>query len=170
MDRLQKTALVEELQNELKEASSVVISHYTGLTVGEMTQLRKQIREAGAGAKVLKNRLAKLAFKGTQFEGLSDIMKGQTIITFSEDAVAAAKITHGFAKSNEALNIVGGALNSEVLDIEGVKALAMMPSLDELRAKIIGTISAPAQRLAQYTQEPASKLARVCKARGEQAA
>jgi len=170
LDRLQKQTLVEELQNELKEASSVVVSHYTGLTVGEMTQLRGQIRESGANAMVIKNRLAKIAFKGTQFEGLSDIMKGQTILTFSEDAVAAAKITHGFAKKNEALKIIGGALNSEVLDVNGVKALATMPSLDELRAKLIGTISAPAQRLAQYTQEPASMLARVCKARSEQAA
>lgn len=170
MDRLQKQALVTELQNELKDASSVVVSHYTGLTVGEMTQLRKQIREGGASAKVIKNRLAKIAFKDTQFEGLCDTMKGQTIITFSEDAVAAAKITHGFAKENEALQIVGGALNSEILDVNGVKALATMPSLDELRAKLIGTIQAPAQRIAQYTSEPASKIARVCNARGEQAA
>lgn len=170
MDRLQKQALVEALQNELKDASSVVVSHYTGLTVDEMTQLRKQIREAGANAQVIKNRLAKIAFAGTQFEGLADIMKGQTIITFSEDAVAAAKATHGFAKQNDTLQIIGGALNNEVLDVNGVKALATMPSLDELRAKLIGTIQAPAQRLAQYTQEPASKLARVCNARGEQAA
>lgn len=170
MDRLQKEALVKELKNELKDASSVVVSHYTGLSVGEMTELRKQIRESGAKAQVVKNRLAKLAFEGTQFEGLADTMRGQTIIAFSEDAIAAAKATHGFAKTNEALKIVGGALNEEILDVNGVKALATMPSLDELRAKLIGTISAPAQRLAQYTQEPASKLARVCNARGEQAA
>jgi large subunit ribosomal protein L10 len=169
LDRSQKQALVTELQNELKEASTVVVSHYAGLTANEMTALRKQVRESGATAQIVKNRVAKLAFAGTQFEGLADMMKGPTIITFSTDAVAAAKVTHNFAKENEALQLVGGSLNGEVLDKNGVMALATMPSIDELRAKIIGTIMAPAQRLAQYTSEPASKLARVCKAKSEAA-
>lgn len=170
MDRSQKQVLITELQNELKEASTVVVSHYAGLTANEMTKLRKQVRESGSQAHIVKNRIAKLAFAGTAFEGIADMMVGPTIITFSADAVAAAKVTHDFAKENENLQLVGGSLNGEVLNAEGVQALASMPSLDELRAKLIGTISAPAQRLAQYTSEPASKLARVCNARGEQAA
>lgn len=170
MDRSQKQALVLELQNELKEASTVVVSHYAGLTAGEMAKLRAQVGEAGAKALVVKNRLAKLAFAGTSFEGLVDSMKGPSVIIFSTDAVAAAKVTHGFAKTNESLQIVSGCLNGEVLDINGITALASMPSLDELRAKLLGTINAPAQRIAQYSSEPAAMLARVFKARSEQAA
>jgi large subunit ribosomal protein L10 len=170
LDRSQKQVLLTGLQNELKEASTVVVSHYAGLTANEMTALRKQVRESGASAQIVKNRVAKLAFVGTAFEGLADMMTGPTIITFSADAVAAAKATHDFAKGNKNLQIVGGSLNGDILDANGVKALASMPSIDELRAKLIGTISAPAQRLAQYTSEPAAKLARVCKAKSEQAA
>lgn len=169
MDRSQKQALITELNNELKEASTVVVSHYAGLTANEMTELRKQVREGGASIQIVKNRVAKLAFAGTPFETIADLMKGPTVITFSADAVAAAKITHNFAKGNKALQLVGGSLNGEVLDVNGVQALATMPSIDELRAKIIGTIMAPAQRLAQYTSEPAAKLARVCKAKSEAA-
>ena len=169
LDRSAKQVLITELQNELKEASTVVVSHYAGVSANEMTQLRKQVRESGATTKIVKNRVAKLAFAGTPFESIADLMVGPTVITFSTDAVAAAKVTHNFAKVNQSLKLVGGSLNGEVLDIQGVEALASMPSIDELRAKLIGTISAPAQRLAQYTSEPASKLARVCKAKSEAA-
>jgi large subunit ribosomal protein L10 len=160
MDKAQKQAFVKDLNASLSEAESVVVSHYRGLTVAQMTNYRRQMRELGGSVKVAKNRLAKIAFKGTNFEGLEELMTGPTIIASSTDAVSAAKVTHDFAKEHENLVILGGTVGTETLDVAGVKALASMPSLDELRAKLIGLFAAPATQLATVTQAPASGIAR----------
>lgn len=167
MDKAQKRAFVKDLNASLSDAESVVVSHYRGLTVADLTNYRRQMRELGGSVKVAKNRLAKIAFKGTNFEGLDELMTGPTIIASSADPISAAKVTHGFAKDHENLVILGGVVGTETLDVAGVKALASMPSLDELRAKLIGLLCAPAQQLATVTQAPASGLARQLAAKPE---
>jgi large subunit ribosomal protein L10 len=147
-------------------SSTVVVSHYSGLTVAQMEELRGKMREAGAGFKVTKNRLTRLALADSKFEGLSDLMTGPTAIAYSEDPVAAAKATMEFAKKNEKLIVLGGSMDENLLDQDGVKALASMPSLDELRGKLVGLLQAPAQKLAAVTQAPAGQLARVFGAYG----
>ena len=164
MDRTEKQQLITSLHETLKKAELVVITQQTGLTVAEVTNLRRQMRQAGAGYKVTKNRLARLALDGTQFEGLKALFTGPTAIAYSADPVAAAKVAVTYANSNEKLTIVGGAMGSQVLDSDGVKALATLPSLDELRAKIIGMLQTPATRVAGVLQAPAGQLARVFKA------
>ena len=161
MDRAEKAELVTTLNSVFKDTGTVVVAHYTGLTVSAMTTLRVKMREAGAGVKVAKNRLAKLALKGTNAEGIGDLLKGPTVIAYSKDPVAAAKVAVDFAKANEKLVILGGAMGKTTLDQEGVKALASMPSLDELRAKLVGMISTPATRVAQVLSAPAGQVARV---------
>lgn len=161
MDRAQKEALVAEVHGKLESASVVVIGHYRGLSVAEMESLRAQMRENDAEIKVAKNRLVKIAAEGTPYINLTDLMSGPTAIATSEDPVAAARVAHKFAEKNDKFIILGGALGEKVLEVSDVEALAKMPSLDELRAKIVGLISAPAQRMATVTQEPAAKLARV---------
>ena len=161
MDRSQKEELVAELHKTFVDAEMVVVTHYSGLTVSEMEELRIQMLEAGAGFKVTKNRLTRLALKDTKFEGMIDMFKGQTGIAFSADPVSAAKVAVKFAKSNEKLIVVGGALGEEQLSIDAVKALAILPSLDELRGKIVGLVQAPATKIAGVTQAPAGQLARV---------
>ncbi|MFV0431766.1 MAG: 50S ribosomal protein L10 [Alphaproteobacteria bacterium] len=168
MDRLQKEQLVAELNGFFGEAESVVIGHYQGLSVAEITELRAKAREHGASIRVTKNRLTRLALKDTPYEGLTDHFTGPTIMAWSDsDPVAAAKAMNSFAKDNNKLALVAGAMGTEVLDVNGVKALASMPSLDELRAKLIGTIQAPAQKVAAVSQAPAKKLAMVFKAYAE---
>lgn len=167
MDKAQKRAFVKDLNTSLSEAESVVVSHYRGLTVADLTQYRRNMRELGGSVKVAKNRLAKIAFKGTNFEGLDDLMTGPTIIASAADPISAAKVTHEFAKTNKDLVILGGTVGTKDLDVAGVTALAGMPSLDELRAKLIGLLSAPAQQLATVTQAPASGLARQLAAKPE---
>ena len=167
MDKAQKRAFVKDLNVSLSEAESVVVSHYRGLTVADLTQYRRSMRELGGSVKVAKIRLAKIAFKGTNFENLDDLMVGPTIIASAADPISAAKITHEFAKTNKDLVILGGTVGTENLDVAGVKALAVMPSLDELRAKLIGIFSAPAQQLATVTQAPAAGLARQLAAKPE---
>tara|TARA_Y100000780_G_C13654214_1_gene405925 strand:- start:252 stop:854 length:603 start_codon:yes stop_codon:yes gene_type:complete len=162
--RNEKQALVASLNETFAGASIVVVSHYSGLSVAEMEALRGKVREADAGFKVTKNRLARIALEGTQFEGMADLFKGPTAITYSTDPVAAAKVTADFAKENEKLQIVGGSMGSQILDAEGIQQLAKLPSLDELRSKIIGVLQAPAQRMATVTQAPAAQLARVFQA------
>ncbi|MEO0393814.1 MAG: 50S ribosomal protein L10 [Pseudomonadota bacterium] len=164
MLRNEKEALVASLNETFSEANLVVVSHYSGLSVAEMEALRAKVREADAGFKVTKNRLACLALEGTEFEGMADMFKGPTAITYSTDPVAAAKVTADFAKENEKLQILGGSMGSQMLDADGVQALAKLPSLDELRSKLIGVLQAPAQRMATVTQAPASQLARVFQA------
>lgn len=161
MDRTQKAELVSELNTVFGEVGVVVVTRNLGLTVAQSTVLRQKMREAGASYKVAKNRLAKIALKDTDYEGIGDLLTGPTALATSGDPVAAAKVAVEFAKTNEKLEIVGGAMGSVVLDAEGVKALASMPSLDELRAKLVGLIQAPATKLATVTQAPAAQLARV---------
>lgn len=167
MNRSQKEELVASLNRMFNETTIVVVTHYSGLTVAEMGDLRGQMREAGAGFKVTKNRITRLALEGTKFKGLSDMFTGPTAIAFSEDPVAAAKIAVNFAKTNEKLVVLGGALGEELLDSDGIKALATLPSLDELRARIVGMINTPATRIAGILQAPAGQVARVIGAYGQ---
>ncbi|WP_419797008.1 MAG: 50S ribosomal protein L10 [Terasakiella sp.] len=166
MNRTEKEELVAEMREVFANSSTVVVSHYSGLTVAQMEELRGKMREAGAGFKVTKNRLTRLALADSKFEGLSDLMTGPTAIAYSEDPVAAAKATMEFAKKNEKLIVLGGSMDENLLDQDGVKALASMPSLDELRGKLVGLLQAPAQKLAAVTQAPAGQLARVFGAYG----
>ena len=161
MDRPEKTELVATLNGAFNSASSVVVAHYAGLTVAQMSELRSQMRDAGASVKVAKNRLVKLALKGTDAEHIEGLFTGPTIIAYADDPVAAPKIATAFAKKNEDFVILGGAMGSTNLDVNGVKALASMPSLDELRGKIVGLLQAPAGKIAQVVNAPAGQLARV---------
>lgn len=168
MDRAQKERLVADLNKILQDMTLVVVTHQKGLTVAEATDLRRRIRAAGANFKVSKNRLTRLALEGTKFQALQSLLTGPTAVAYSTDAVAAAKVCVEFAKKNDKLTIIGGALGEQALDVEGVKALAMLPSLDELRGKIVGLLQAPAVKLAGVTQAPAGQLARVFSAYGSQ--
>lgn len=161
MDRAEKQELVASLHETLNSAEVVVVAHYAGLTVAEMTALRSQARDAGVTVQVAKNRLVKLALQGTDAEPIADLFKGQTVIATSSDPVSAPKVASEFAKKNEKLVILGGAMGTTVLDTAGVNALATMPSLDELRGKIIGVLQAPATKVAQVLQAPGGQLARV---------
>lgn len=166
MDRARKQELVAELQETFESNNLVVLTQQSGLTVSEVSDLRKRMREAGASFKVTKNRLAKIALKGTKFENLAEHFTGPTAIAVSEDPVAAAKIAVEYANKNEKLRIVCGALESEALDADRIKALATLPSIDELRGKLIGLIQAPATKVAAVLQAPAGQLARVMGAYG----
>lgn len=168
MNREEKAELINTLQSTFAEASSVVIAHQVGLTVAESSELRAKMREAGAGFKVTKNRIAKIAVQGTKDEVLADMFTGPTAVGTSADPVAAAKTLVEFAKSNDKVTIVGGTLDGALLDKAGVEALATMPSLDELRAKLVGLVNAPAAKLARIAQAPAGDLARVIQARADQ--
>ncbi|WP_136163103.1 50S ribosomal protein L10 [Sphingomonas flavalba] len=161
MDRAQKSELVAELNRTFSEVGVVVVTRNLGLTVAQSTVLRGKMREAGASYKVAKNRLAKIAIEGTPYAGLSDLLTGPTGIASSSDPVAAAKVAVDFAKANDKFEIVGGAMGDVLLDVDGVKALAALPSLDELRAKIVGLVQAPATKVVQVVQAPAGQLARV---------
>lgn len=166
MDRSQKEQLVAALNQTFGEVALVVVTQQTGMTVAESADLRRQMRDAGAGFKVTKNRLTRRALEGTKFETLQALFSGPTGMAFSEDPVAAARVCAKYAKDNDKLTIVGGSLNGEVLDAAGVDALAKLPSLDELRGKLVGLIQAPAQKLVGVTQAPAGQLARVFSAYG----
>ncbi len=161
MDRADKKAAVASLNATFGEAGVVVVTRNLGLTVAKSTELRTKMRAEGASYKVTKNRLAKLAAVGTPYEAIADLLTGPIALATSTDPVAAAKVAVNFAKDNEKLEIVGGAMGDTVLDADGVKALASMPSLDELRAKIIGLVNAPATKVVQVIQAPAGQLARV---------
>ena len=161
MDRSQKTDAVAALNATFNESGVVVVTRNLGLSVAESTELRGKMREAGASYKVAKNRLAKLALADTDYVELNDMLVGPTALATSSDPVAAAKAAVEFAKTNENLEIVGGSMGGEMLDEAGVKALASMPSLDELRGTIVGLVNAPATKIAQVVTAPANKLARV---------
>ena len=161
MDRSQKADSVAQLNAVFKEAGVVVVTRNLGMSVAQSTDLRGRMRDAGASYKVAKNRLAKLALNDTDYAGLSDYLTGPTAIAYSTDPVAAAKAAVDFAKTTDRIEIVGGSMGGQLLDQAGVKALASMPSLDELRAKLIGLVNAPATKIAQVVNAPAAKLARV---------
>ena len=166
MDRSQKAESVASLNAVFNEVGVVVITRNLGLSVAQSTDLRAKMRDAGASYKVAKNRLARLALKETQYEGLEDYLSGPTALAYSVDPVAAAKAAVDFAKTNDKLEIVGGSMGGQLLDEAGIKALASMPSLDELRGKLVGLINAPATKIAQVVNAPAAKLARVFGAYG----
>lgn len=168
MDRSQKEALVASLHDTFEGSEAVVVTHYSGLTVAEITDLRDRMREAGASFKVTKNRLTRLALEGTKYADLSEYFTGPTAVAFSDDPVAPAKVAADFAKGNEKLIILGGAVGTNMFDAAGVKALASMPSLDESRAKILGILTTPASRIASVLQAPGGQLARVFNARAQQ--
>jgi large subunit ribosomal protein L10 len=170
MDRDQKTAAVAELNRNFSEVGVVVVTRNLGLTVAQSTVLRNKMRDAGATYKVSKNKLAKIAMDGTDYSSLGDMLTGPVGLASSIDPVAAAKVVVEFAKTNDKFEIVGGAMGATTLDVDGVKALATLPSLDELRAKIVGLIVAPATKLATITQAPAAQLARVLSAYAEKEA
>lgn len=161
MDRSQKAESVAQLNATFNEVGVVVVTRNLGMTVAQSTELRTKMREAGAAYKVAKNRLAKLAIAETDYEGIGEFLTGPTALATSVDPVAAAKAAIDFAKTTDKLEIVGGAMGAQVLDANGVKALASMPSLDELRAKLVGLVQAPATKIAQLSTAPAAKLARV---------
>ncbi len=161
MDRAQKAEQVAELKRTFNETSVVVITRNLGLSVAQSTTLRNRMRDAGARYKVAKNTLALIAVEGTTYAPISDMLTGPTALATSTDPVAAAKVAVDFAKTTDRFEIVGGAMGDTLLDVNGVKALAELPSLDELRARIVGLIQAPATKVAQVIQAPAAQLARV---------
>ena len=161
MDRAQKAEQVAALNATFGQAAAVVVTRNLGMSVAQSTSLRVKMREAGASYKVTKNRLARIAAEGTPYTALADLLTGPTALSTSTDPVAAARVIVDFAKTNDKLEIVGGAMGGTVLDVAGVKALAELPSLDELRAKIVGLIQAPATKIAQIVQAPGSQIARV---------
>lgn len=167
MDRAQKAAAVAELKQTFSQVGVVVVTRNLGMTVAQSTRLRNAMREAGASYKVSKNNLAKIALDGTDYLSLGELLTGPVGLASSTDPVAAAKVVVDFAKGNDKFEIVGGAMGATVLDVAGVQALATLPSLDELRAKIIGLLVAPATKLATITQAPAAQLARVLSAYAE---
>ena len=166
VDRAQKEAVVADLNARFADAEILVVTQQSGMTVSESSDLRQQVRDAGASHQVAKNRLVKRALEGTKFAAVSDIMTGPTSLTMSADPVAAAKVCVEFSKKNEKLIIVGASLGEQTLDPDGVKALASLPSLDELRGKIVGLLQAPAGKIASVLQAPAGQVARVIAAYG----
>jgi len=161
VERAAKRELVSTLNDVFQTTGVVVVAHYAGLTVADMQNLRAQMKKAGATVKVAKNRLAKIALEGTDVASITDLMTGPTLIAYSDDPVAAPKVAVDFAKANDKLVVLGGAMGTTALDANGVKALASLPSLDELRAKLVGLVQAPATKIAQVVNAPAAKLARV---------
>jgi large subunit ribosomal protein L10 len=168
VDRAEKNKLVTHLNGVFKKTAVVVVAHYSGLTVAQLQILRRQMRQAGASVEVAKNRLAKIALEGTEVASIGSLLRGPTLIAYSDDPVAAPKVVTAFAKDHEKLVLLGGAMGKTALNVDGVKALATLPSLDELRAKIVGLVQAPATKLAQLSTAPAAKLARVFGAYGNQ--
>ena len=166
MDRAQKAESVASLNAVFNEVGVVVVTRNLGLSVAQSTELRTKMREVGASYQVAKNRLARLALENTDYAGIGEYLTGPTALAYSTDPVAAAKAAVDFAKTNDKLEIVGGSMGSHVLDEAGIKALAAMPSLDELRGKIVGLVNAPATKVAQLVNAPAAKLARVFGAYG----
>lgn len=170
MEKAQKREVVTALHDVFAKTGVVVVAHYAGLTVAQMTRLRSEMRSAGGQVKVAKNRLVKLALEGTDAKGIVDLLKGPTCLAFSADPIAAPKIAVKFAKANEKFVILGGSMGATVLDAKGVNSLADLPSLDELRGKLIGLLQAPASKIARTLNEPGAQLARVFAAYGNKEA
>ena len=167
MDRAAKRELVTTLHGALKGAGVIVVAHYAGMTVAQMTDFRKRIKEAGGSVKVAKNRLAKLALKDTDAASIGDILKGPTCLAYSQDPISAAKIAVKYAKENDKYKILGGAMGKTVLDRSAVQALADLPSLEQLRAMLLGVMNAPASKLVRTLNEPAAALARLLQAKAD---
>lgn len=161
MERAEKREFVTELNEVFKASGSVVVAHYAGVTVAQMNDFRSKMRAAGGTVKVAKNRLAKIALQGTESEGMSNLFTGQTLIAYSADPITAPKVVVEFSKTNDKLIVLGGTMGATTLNAEAVKSLATLPSLDELRAKLLGMIQTPATRIAGVVQAPAAQLARV---------
>tara|TARA_B100000575_G_scaffold277659_1_gene264178 strand:+ start:361 stop:882 length:522 start_codon:yes stop_codon:yes gene_type:complete len=159
--RSEKKDFVSNLKNEFSSSASIIVAEYSGLTVNESESLRKEMRESGAKFKVTKNRLTKLALAETQFKDISDLFKGPTAVAYSTDPVAPAKVAVNFEKKFDKFKIIGGGYNGEKIDKEKIDFLAKLPSLDELRGKLIGLISAPAQKIASIATEPGAQIARL---------
>jgi large subunit ribosomal protein L10 len=170
VDRAQKRELVATLNEAWKDSGVLVVAHYAGMTVAQMTEFRKRMKEAGGSVKVAKNRLAMLALKGTASEGITGLLTGQTCLAYSRDPVSAARVSVKYSRENDKLVILGGTMGKTVMDANAVKALADLPSLDELRAKLIGLVQAPATKIARVLKEPGAKLARVLKAQSAKSA
>ena len=166
MNRTEKQGIVTDLNETFAGAASVIVTHYRGINVSEMGELRRDMREAGARFRVTKNRLVKRAIEGTPYSELSGLFEGPTAIAYSDDPIAAAKAAVAYARKNDKLVVVGGAMGDNVLDEAGVKTVAALPSLDELRAKIIALLNTPATQIAAVVQAPAAQLARVLAAQG----
>jgi large subunit ribosomal protein L10 len=169
MDRAQKKQFVENIHSNLQGAGVMVVCHYQGMTVAEISDLRRQARAAGASFQVTKNTLTKLGLKDSMFEPVSDLFTGPTAVAYSQDPVAAAKVLVDFAKNNDKVKILGGALGERRLQANDVEALAKMPSLDQLRGKILGLLVSPATKLVQLLQTPGGQVARVISAHAKQA-
>ena len=165
MDRAGKKELVETLNASLKDAGTIVVAHYAGMTVAHMNDFRQRVKAAGGSVKVTKNRLTKLALKDTDASGIIELFKGPTVVAYSKDPVAAARVAVKYSKDNDKLVILGGTMGKNVLDLSAVKALADLPSLDELRAKLIGLLNAPATKIVRTIAEPGAQLARVIQAK-----
>ncbi len=159
MDRAQKEEVVGELGNIFADSGVIVVAQYAGLSVAEMTEFRNRMRAAGGGVRVAKNRLARIALEGKPCEGMGKYLKGQMVLAYSEDPVAAAKVVEAYARDNRKLEVVGGAMGSTVLDPQGVKAVSEMPSREELIATIVGMIGAPAGNLVRAITSPAANIA-----------
>jgi len=170
VDRAQKAELVSTMHTVFKDTGVIVVAHNTGMVAAQSADFRRKVKEAGGTVRVVKNNLAKLALKDTAYEGLVELFKGPCILAYSKDPVVAAKVTTAFAKTNDKLVVIGGGLGRSVLDANGVKALAELPSLDELRAKLIGLLNAPATKIARTVKEPGAQLARVIQAKAAQGA
>ncbi len=167
MDRAEKAELVDALTEAFKGSGAIVVAHYAGLTVAEMETLRKQMKQSGAKVRVAKNRLAKLALEKTELADISGLFTGPTLVAYSEDPVSAPKVAVGFANKNKKLIVLGGAMGRTELDANGVKALAELPSLDELRSRLAGLVTQPAAKIASVLQAPGGQIARVLSAYSE---
>ena len=159
MNKEQKKQYIDEMTTHFDKSEAVIVAHYQGLTVSQLDDLRKQMREHGIKFKITKNRITKIALEKTRCKDLSNLFTGPTAVALSEDAITSAKILTKFSKENESLKILGGIMGSEVLDLAGVKNVATLPSLDEARAKIVGILRSPAQKIASILLAPASKIA-----------
>mgnify|MGYP001406363084 FL=1 len=167
MNRSEKKEFVQKLKEEIDTSSSVIVTHYSGLSVDESEQLRSEMRSNGAKFKVTKNRLTKLALEQTKFKNISDLFSGPTAIAYSDDPVAPAKVAVSFEKKLENFKIIGGGYDGEKIDLEKINFLATLPSMDELRGKIVGLISAPAQKIASIVKDPAAKIVRLVSSKSE---
>ncbi len=167
MKRSEKKEFVQKIKDEIDTSSSVIVAHYSGLTVDESEQLRSEMRNNGAKFKVTKNRLTKIALEQTKFKDIADLFTGPTAIAYSDDPVAPAKVAVSFEKKLEKFKIIGGGYNGEKIDLDKINFLATLPSMDELRGKIVGLILAPAQKIASIVKEPAGQIARLVSSKSE---